>query len=181
MSSEKGSPTHPYRMHNTAMPRGGHMLLDIRDRNRERDPPQKIDRKSKEPERGVFSEVRNRKNEFWYSRKPPSGMCVGGPAGIRGTQWRGGMGAKSTSMWESGDRLVARRQYSPIHQSKNVKHGRNIRVAVARCTLQVLQCLLAEWHSYLIATLGCILDHQVVQCPQPCWDFISTVLGTLAT
>lgn len=60
MSSEKGSPTHPYRMHNTAMPRGGHKLLDIRDRNRERDPPQKIDRKSKEPERGVFSEVRNR-------------------------------------------------------------------------------------------------------------------------
>lgn len=56
-------------------------------------------------------------------------------------------------------------QYSPIHQSKDVEHGSNIWVAPARCALQILQCLLTEWHGHLVATLSCILDHQVVQSP----------------
>lgn len=50
-------------------------------------------------------------------------------------------------------------------------------MATARCALQVLQRLLAERHGHLIATLGCVLNHQVVQRPQPCWDLISTLLG----
>lgn len=92
------------------------------------------------------------------------------------------MRAEGGSRWEPGGRAGRRGgQDSPIHQSKDVEHGCDIRVATARRALQVLQCLLTQWHGHLIATLGCVLDHQVVQGPQPCWDLISTVLGALAT
>lgn len=92
------------------------------------------------------------------------------------------MRAKGRSRWEPRGRVGRRRgQDLPIYQSKDIEHGRDIRVATARSALQVLQCLFAEWHSHLIATLGGVLDHQVMQCPQPRWDLVSAVLGALAT
>lgn len=76
------------------------------------------------------------------------------------------MGAKDGSRWNlEADLWPEGGQYSPIHQSKDVEHGCNIWVAPARCALQVLQCLLTERHGHLVATLSCILDHQVVQSP----------------
>lgn len=164
MSSEKGSPTHPYWMHNTAMPRGGLKLLDIRDRNRERDPAKRQTEKAKSLREKYFLRSGMERMSSG-TEESPLVACIWEAQQGEEVEWRGRMGAKGSSMWESGGRLVARRQYLPIHQSKNVEHGRNIRVAMTRCALQVLQCLLAEWHSYLIATLGCILDHQIVQCP----------------
>ena len=50
-------------------------------------------------------------------------------------------------------------------------------MVMARCLLQVLQGLLTEGHGHLVAALGGVLDHQVVQGAQPCWDFIAPMLG----
>lgn len=48
---------------------------------------------------------------------------------------------------------------------------------MARSLLQVFQGLLAEGHRHLVTPLRGILDHQVVECAQPCRDLIAPLLG----
>lgn len=67
--------------------------------------------------------------------------------------------------------------FQPIHQSQDIEHGGHIRVIMPRGLLQVLQSLLAQGHGHLVPALRGILDDQVVQGSQTCWDLIASLLG----
>lgn len=65
----------------------------------------------------------------------------------------------------------------PVDQSQDIEHRGHVRVVVPRALLQVLQGLFAKRHSHLVAPLRSILDHQVVQRPQACWDLVPALLS----
>lgn len=67
--------------------------------------------------------------------------------------------------------------HTPVDQGQDVEHGGHVRVVVSGGLLQVLQGLFAEGHGHLVAALGGVLDHQVVEGPQAGRDLIATLLG----
>ena len=67
--------------------------------------------------------------------------------------------------------------HQPVDEGKDVEHGGHIRVVMSRGLLQVLQGLLAEGHGHLVAALGGVLDHQVVEGPDAGRDLVAPLLG----
>lgn len=63
--------------------------------------------------------------------------------------------------------------HAPVHEGEDVEHGGHVRMVVAAGLLQVLEGLLAQGHGHLVAALGGILDHQVVQGAQPGGDLVA--------
>jgi len=46
----------------------------------------------------------------------------------------------------------------PVNKSKDVKHGRHVRMIVSACLLQIFEGLLAQRHGDLVASLRRVLD-----------------------
>ena len=65
----------------------------------------------------------------------------------------------------------------PVDEGENVEHGGDVRVIVSARLLEVLECLLAERHSDLVAPLGRVLDDEVVEGAEAGGDLVTPTGG----